>query len=297
MKRISLFAFTSSTLLATACMPEVSPGAFPTQVFDAGVEEETSTELGGGRGAGDMNGTWLMVHEQSNCVALPGTELVDEALSVTFELVRFEQSGGRVHETREICALSLYPVLGFESTFPPVAARSTNPFEVVDSYVSGIDIGGSYSSGIEHQLFGVNLEDPLSDEMPTDATDPRVYDGDNDGNPGLTLIVGRDCEMYVAQRSSIRYRGLFATPNQIVGESSTLYAQVVLGSSSLLCSIPREVTANDPYGNFKLSRIDGRGGAVNFDDNGDGTISCDEVMVRQASLWDYRDPNSDLCGG
>ncbi len=287
----------AALLALSACVPEAGPGYFPVQTADAGTEQPPATELGGGRGAGDMNGTWLLVHEQSLCVALPGSTLIDEALAVTLELVRIEQTGGRLSESRDICAINLYPVLGFDSVFPIEAASANNPISVEDSYVTGLDIGASYNSGIEHQLFGLRLDDPLSDPIPETVDDPAVIDNDGDGNPGSTLIAGIDCEMYVVQRSSISYRGEFVTPNQIAGQSSTLYAQRVLDSSQVLCRIPREVTPNDPYSHFQLSRIDGRGGAVNFDDNGDGAVDCDEVLARQASVWNYREPDATLCGG
>lgn len=280
-----------------ACEPELGPTAFEDQIIDAGTEDVTATELGGGRGAGDMNGTWLMVHEQSNCVTLPGASLSGEALSVTFEIVNLTQEGNRLYEDRDICAINLYPVLGFDNVFPIEASRSSNPILIDDSYVTGLEVGSTYVSGYEHQLFGVTMDDPTVEPMPESAEDTRVTDGDGDGNPGTTILVAGDCGMWISQRSSIRYFGRFVTPNQIAGESATLYGQTVLGSSTLLCRIPREVTPNDPAARFELSRIDGRGGAVSFDDNGDGTIDCDEVLSRQESLWTYRDPDDSNCGG
>lgn len=284
------------TLALGACEPDPGPSTFDDQIIDAGTSDVVSTELGGGRGAGDMNGTWLMVHEQSNCVTLPGSSVGGEALSVTLEIVRMEQDGNRIRESRDVCAINLYPVLGFDNVFPIEASRSVNPILIDDSYVTGFEVGSSYASGYEFQLFGIDMADPTAEPMPADSNDERVTDGDNDGNPGTTLLVAGDCGMYVSQRSAIRYFGRFVTPNQVAGESSTLYAQVVLGSSNLLCRIPREVVPNDLDARFELSRIDGRGGAVNFDDNGDGAIDCDEVMARQASVWNYREPDDTNCG-
>ena len=37
------------------------------------------------------------------------------------------------------------------------------------------------------ELQGVRLVDPSHDDLPTEETDPRIIDQDNDGNPGVTV--------------------------------------------------------------------------------------------------------------
>jgi len=279
------------------CVPEQGEGSFDDQTIDVGVDDAQAVELGGGRGADTMTGTWLLAHEQSNCVQIPGVPDPDEALSVTFEIVHFEQVGNRLYEDRDLCSLNLFPLLSFDTEFTPAAAQTTNPILIEDSFISNYDVGGSYASGVEVQQWGVMLDDPLADEFPTEADDPRVFDADDDGNPGVTFVVAQSCEMYVAQRGAIRYRGLLERPNQIVGESSTIINQLIVGSSSPICAIPRTITPNDAHGRFTLSRIDGEGGSVNLDANGDGEILCDEIIAIQDQLWDYREPDASLCGG
>lgn len=39
------------------------------------------------------------------------------------------------------------------------------------------------------QLQGVHLRDPINDELPRDMEDPRIFDQDQDGQPGLTLLI------------------------------------------------------------------------------------------------------------
>jgi hypothetical protein len=276
-----------------ACEPELTRGAFddqPRPEQDASSSE--GFELGAGAGIGAMDGTWMLVHEQSNCITFAG--VTEEALSVSLEIARFQTVGDRIDEEREICAINLYPVFGLDNTFPNVAAQSINPFPIDGSLVSTFERGGVYASGIEFQIYGATFEDPIGDPMPTSADDPRVEDTDGDGDPGITILVA-GCRMYTVQRSLIKYFGAFRTPNQIAGRSLTRIEQSVLGTSTVICRARRDVVPNDAFARFELSRIDGQGGAPDFDDDGDGRITCDEVLERQALVWNYREPSRANC--
>jgi hypothetical protein len=146
------------------------------------------------------------------------------------------------------------------------------------------------------------MEDPLTETMPENADDPRVVDADNDGQPGVTLLVSGGaavggCDMYVLQRSAIRYLGQFERSNLINGTSITYYSQKVLGASQSLCAVPRTITPNDRSSVFVMHRVDGQGGSLDIDYDGDGTISCDEANEATRQLWQFREPNNELCGG
>jgi hypothetical protein len=285
----------------SACAVELSPTDFENQTQDAGISTDAGGSADGiGQGIESMNGSWLLIHEQSNCVETLG--IISEALSVSATLVNAVQDSAQVVENREICSINLTRVLGLDTTFPNVAAQAHNTNVIEDSVVSSVGVGGGYASGIEEQIYGVNLDNPLVDPMPEDAEDPRVFDADGDGQPGVTLLIngGQEtggCDMYIAQRAAIRYLGTFVRPNLIRGNSVTYYAQTVLGATQNLCVTPRVVTPNDTFSKFEMLRIDGAGGSVNLDDNGDGTVSCDEVNANLGELWTFREPDNTLCGG
>jgi hypothetical protein len=298
MRRSNSFSLAVITALSlTACEPSVGEAVFDDQTLDAGSDVQGDA-IGtvSGRGAGTMTGTWVNIHEQSLCVTFIARP--EEALNVTFEVVEMEQTGNRVTETREVCSLDVGPLFGFSNTFPQAAARSVNPIVVEDSFVSGLDIGGSYASGTELQLFGLDMPDGwdyLEGELPTEPDQAGVFDGDGDGNPGITLLVQNSCEMYVIQRSAIRYLGTFTTPNQIDGKSITFQNQNLMGTSEVLCSANREIYPNDRSSRFRMVRADGLGGSLNLDADGDGDVTCDEVVARKNELWEWREPDRSQC--
>jgi hypothetical protein len=84
----------------------------------------------------------------------------------------------------------------------------------------------------------VNLTDVMNEELPTDANDPRVFDSDKDGKPGISI----DIKAYIfkgkiyaimKQRNSWeaslcedgRYRGLIidTTEQKTIGASSSMF--------------------------------------------------------------------------
>lgn len=299
--RICIAHLLAAALALGACGPEESEGRFPDQILetDAGETAIDEIQLGTGSGTGTMDGTWLLIHEQSNCVE--ALSFLDEALSVTFEIVEIEQNGNQLRETHNVCSLRLTKLLQLETTFPQAAAQSVNPIIVDDSYVSLVGRGGGYASGVEYQPFGLDWPDPLTGDHPEDASDPRVVDGDGDGNPGITLEIngGADnngCDMYITQSSVLRYHGTFTTPTLIEGNSVTFFEQEVMGASSTLCGVPRNLYPNDAFSRFLMARIDGQGGAPDFDFDEDGAITCEDIARVETEIWDYREKDCYRCG-
>jgi len=109
------------------------------------------------------------------------------------------------------------------------------------------------------QVLGARLEDLENDALPTDATDPRVFDQDNDGHPGMTVqveimgLIGG--EVYVVQRNRNRLTGAVISPGFIQGTIEWETEQVILGASSpFLASGGQGSPDPDPERNFFLAR-------------------------------------------
>lgn len=83
---------------------------------------------------------------------------------------------------------------------------------------------------------GARLTDPEDELLPTTADDPRVYDQDKDGHPGVTTrisIIGLiSGEAYVVQRVRKSYRGWLESENKISGLLSWEDEQNTLGASA-----------------------------------------------------------------
>lgn len=278
--------------LITGCV-ERAETSFPEQSIepiDMGDAMEADLGLGEGSGAGTMEGTWLLVHENSSCV------LGQEQVSVADYLIDIEQQGQALRETRTICSLDLSPVLGLNVTVPPAAFQSVEYADVDLGFFSALGEGGGYSSSLELALWGVRLDDPFFEELPRDVEDARVFDADSDGAPGVTFIVGDNvCERHTIQRQLIHYTGSFTAPNRIDGSSTNLTETLVIGGTSPICKTSPAVESNDSFNQFVMVRVDGQGGAIDLDADNDGAITCDEIKGASVTLIPGREPANANC--
>lgn len=82
---------------------------------------------------------------------------------------------------------------------------------------------------------GIELDDPFSEELPSDPSDPRIVDADGDGNPGVTvrIEVGDDLagELYIARREIFAYEALLREPDTLTGVVTDDSEQLVIGAT------------------------------------------------------------------
>ncbi|RVU46858.1 hypothetical protein EA187_06915 [Lujinxingia sediminis] len=278
----------------TGCQVERGDSDFEAQVFeDAGLPEvgpSADVGPGDGSGAGTLGGIWLQAHRASSCV------LGQEQVSMGYYIVTIAEDGELLDEQRALCELELSPVLGLRPVVPPAVIESIATPHIDQGFVTRPTTGGAYTSATEVGLWGLELDDPTGDSIPAEADNPAVVDADNDGQPGVTLeIAGSGCRRYMAQRQIVRYTGQLTAPNRIEGGSATTTRMEVYGASASLCAIAPDVEPNDAYSAFTMVRIDGLGGAINLDENADGTISCAEAAPTFSEVLANREPDNENC--
>jgi hypothetical protein len=296
MIRRLLYGITALCALWAACGPDRPEGLYePVARSDMSDANMGAGEMGGGPDmpttvTGALTGTWLLVHSQSTCV------LNREQMATTDYLVEITQEGSLLRERRRICAVNLTPLLG-TSVAIPAATREAVTFEEVDrGFVSKVGVGGGYTSATELNLWGLALESPATDMLPREADDAKVVDADGDGNPGVTFLISDgECERYAAQRQIIRYHGSLTTPTQIDGGSVGLTEAVVFGATRSLCRIAPPIEPNDAHSLFRMVRVDGQGGGLNADEDGDGKISCAEVAALAPMVLERREADDRRC--
>ena len=99
-----------------------------------------------------------------------------------------------------------------------------------------------------------NFDDLRNDPLPEDAEDPRVYDQDGDGNPGITVSVEGfiSGDIYLVQRSSNALVGSQTDDGRVEGRVTWSDEQSVLGASNeLLVTLqPQSEPNSDPDASF-----------------------------------------------
>ncbi len=205
---------------------------FPVYAVDEAVTSRT-TDI-------DLSGSWWEVQRFVDRADMP---IFGELQRETTSAMRVEivQSGSHVVITSEYCHAEVRTgVPGLEMVFPDAFVDSLVPGERIAHLSASED---SFSIDFIQDRYvevrGAVLEDPAEDPLPATPDDPRVFDQDADGHPGMTvsidllgLIRG---DVYVVQRVRYRLIGRVSQDGRsISGRIEWEDEQGVIGASSSL---------------------------------------------------------------
>jgi hypothetical protein len=98
---------------------------------------------------------------------------------------------------------------------------------------------------------GIRMDDPANESLPDDPSDPRIFDADGDGNPGITstVKVSEDLqgEIYLARREIFAYDVVQVSPDRLEGSITDSSEQLILGASNAAFLTPAQwVQVDDP---------------------------------------------------
>ncbi len=286
-------------IISNACTPLPTPSLFDAQVLDSTGTAVDAPALPGDATADtvtaqqqtgiSMTGTWVLATDWSSCVVL-GDAMEQRAHTLT--RVTMIQEGRHLHEKRQICFLQSTPVLGQTTIFPQAALDSVGVI-AVESSILGADTHLSYAGGMEVQLWGLQLTDPLAESMPSSATDPRIIDADHDGLPGVTFHLGKACDMQVVQRSLAVVDAQLGIDGKFSGGAVRSNEMYVVAGSNGLCTSTFAVHANDAANHATMVRVDAKG--LNLDTDGNGEVDCAEVVAAKDQIVQFLDADDARC--
>jgi len=183
----------------------------------------------------DLTGTWAVMQVTSDIVVYP---FVGEKTRTTtlILLVEMRQNGTEVQVFESHCLVDTDAGTTMVSTeIPEAFLRSLGVVEQTANLEVMPD-GWRFTVPWRTEVHGARLEDPANDPLPTSLDDPRVFDQDRDGNPGITvrvsvlgLIRG---DVYAVQRLSKLLEGTVVTPDLVRGLITWTNEQVTIGASN-----------------------------------------------------------------
>ena len=201
---------------------------------------------GNGDSPASLSGIWA---KEVITSALSDTFLGEEETTTTsILLVNIEQDGGSLTLTSEVCAIEIDSRRGFAQTEIPPAFINSLPAVTR----SGTYEQGSLTLPWAFEVRGVEFlpgEDPETTPLPTEASDPRVFDQDEDGNPGLTVFVDAGIvsgDIYVIQRGRDTLSGQARSASLLEGTVQWDDEQVILGASNQALMIGQPTTRPNP---------------------------------------------------
>lgn len=125
-------------------------------------------------------------------------------------------------------------------------------------------------------LVGVRLDNPETETLPSDGSDPRVFDQDEDGHPGVTVKKSGfpSGDIYVVQRQRSSYAGAVKSDGLLEGNVVNDVEQKVIGASSSLLKIdvPSWQDPDLSKSTVKMVRLDEK-------------LTCDALVAQAGALF------------
>ena len=207
----------------------------------------------------DLSGTWAAVEVYSGYLNTPLFGKLPGAITAGFR-VEIAQTGTALALRARYCTLGVGSPLPFVTAeIPPAllaALRDVEQSATLKTSSAGVLFAQSWFS----QVSGAHVSD--ADPLPATSDDPRVFDEDKDGHPGVTLRASLaeflSTDLYLVIRLRYRLSGSVVSPDRIDGLIDWTGEIVVLGGSlPVLPSRPAAHPDPDPQKSwFVLVRVD-----------------------------------------
>ncbi len=223
-----------------------------------------------------LSGTWAGLKILSDSATFPLVGGVARTTTLVQRLA-IAQAGSALIISGTYCAADFDNGPSLTTVIDPEFVCSLDAV-VVEGSVDASSTPTRFAQSWSTELHGVRLDDPEGDSLPTSAGDPRVFDQDRDGKPGITVhacafggIIG---DVYVVERLRTRLEGEAVSPDRIEGRVEGTVEQVILGATNALflgaiASRPDPISA---HSYFVLQRIE-------------PAWTCEEILDHRASLF------------
>ena len=188
----------------------------------------------------DLAGTWAMVQVYPQSAVLPFTGVVTRT-SYVVQWVEIEQDGATLTMRDTYCLTFVDDGTALVSTEIPTAFMAAlHPLPRTATLADqGDEIAFVQPPYLE--VRGAVLENAESEALPIDPDDPRVFDQDGDGHPGMTVLIKIlgiiEGQTYVVQRVRYALVGRVVAPDRIEGSIEWSDEQTVLDATNPLLKI------------------------------------------------------------
>lgn len=154
-----------------------------------------------------------------------------------------ELRDGQIWNRQRFCHADVGSDQNLQITISDAATRAIVP---IDTPVEVTEVDGKLhvSRPATPTAIGIKIEDPANEALPKDPNDPRIFDADGDGKPGVTSSVkvsdSLRGDIYLARREIFAYDLVQQTPDRLVGTVTDRSEQLILGASNPLFLAPAQ---------------------------------------------------------
>jgi hypothetical protein len=240
---------------------------------DAGSPPEGRTTVAPAAAIERLVGTWAMESRFATIQTVPF--LGDQrSVSTAWGVVEIDQVGDALQMTERGCRVQI----GGGSTMTTIDDAVPRSIEPRIATLEFVESAGSWT-WVRPELataIGFRAAGP-TDELPADATDPRVFDQDGDGQPGVTVSVSGLAmgDVYVVQWQRGWYEGPLGTDGPLMGENhADASSQRTIGASTMLLQmdIPSRADTDRSDATLRLLPLTGE-------------YDCDRLVAESATIF------------
>lgn len=206
-----------------------------------------------------LRGRWAFIQVTA---AVSDAPLIGKVTSETraVGVLDLHQVGARLRLVEHICDLKTSSPTPLVSTkYPKAFVTALSGKKRWAQLVRDRDGGIRFRQPKMWSTQGLRLSNVVREKLPDDAQDPRVYDADGDGEPGLTVRVGGmvSGDVRVVSRGWTALNGRLDGAAQIEGRIRWQTEQRVVGATNgLLGNPPTTVQHPDPARSwFRMVRV------------------------------------------
>ena len=139
-------------------------------------------------------------------------------------LVTTTQTTDSVKLAVKLCDVTLPQVSGYQPQLAPAFVASLAKLDL-----TGHITDGTLETDPAALVLGAALHAPLTDALPTDGSDSRVRDQDNDGNPGVSIKIPGYGNIFSALRVKLSITAPIDNVDKIAGDADVHLDEAIYG--------------------------------------------------------------------
>jgi hypothetical protein len=208
----------------------------------------------------DLTGTWYLRIRTATDARVPiiGNTHIR---STTHLLVSIANINGVPNQTQRTCIVDSRPSRSITRTVLPKAFVDHLPVKTYPVTLSKSEDGSwSYNADLHQQYVGYDGE-KAGGVIPEDDKDPSVFDWDEDGEPGASILIDipifGHIRIYMVQTNHTLLSGRVINTNRLEGHSKQLLLdQRTIGADNRLLAASPKLTVGKGHDRFEMMRID-----------------------------------------
>ncbi|MBN1653661.1 MAG: hypothetical protein JXA30_07785 [Deltaproteobacteria bacterium] len=203
-----------------------------------------------------FSGLWSLIEIIITQTELPVVgKLTAKTRIVSLFSLSFRNS--RLVGSGKLCGMTVDSGTSLVTTrFPPSFVRALPPPEFNARLIRKEDQWRLYHER-QYLVVGAKLKNERADQLPKTASDPRVFDQDNDGNPGVTVLIDGLATggIFVTQRTWTELTGSLQAPGRFYGQLGYGNEQQVLDATAWYLKHPIQLKPAPDRSHFYLIRM------------------------------------------